>query len=151
MRLILVAAGLLLGCASVALADSPSAGTSAFETAYAASFYQFDGCGDGIAGRSYRRALSDKVAHCPFPADIKARFVRRAAAQRRKSAALLTKMIEDHGGLPIRLDGMTRTCREQAESPEYRAIRARLDDFAAGKAGVDTVVPVPCDAAEIYP
>jgi hypothetical protein len=129
----------------------PAATTQAFETAYAASFYEFDACGDGLSGRSYRRALSEKVAQCPFPADLKKRFVLRAAAQRQKSAKAMAKLIEDNGGLPVRLDGMTRTCREQSETPEYQAIRARLDAFSEGKIGVDGVVPAACDAAEVSP
>jgi len=144
----------LLACAFAALAsaraDEP-AQTRAFEAAYAASFYQFDACGDGLAGRAYRQALSRKVAQCPFPADVKQRFVQRAAAQRKKSGDMMAKLIEDTGGLPVRLDGMTRTCREQMESPEYQAIRARLDAFSAGKAGPDSVIPEACDAPEITP
>jgi hypothetical protein len=126
----------------------PAATTQAFETAYAASFYEFDACGDGLSGRSYRRALSEKVAQCPFPADLKKRFVLRAAAQRQKSAKAMAKLIEDNGGLPVRLDGMSR---EQSETPEYQAIRARLDAFSEGKIGVDGVVPAACDAAEVSP
>ena len=144
----------MLAVPALAAADEPAkpaAATQAFETAYAASFYEFDACGDGLSGRSYRRALSEKVAHCPFPADVKQRFVVRAAAQRQKSAKVMAKLIEDNGGLPVRLDGMTRTCREQSETPEYQAIRARLDAFSAGKLGVSGVVPAACDAAEISP
>nr|WP_294505697.1 hypothetical protein [uncultured Rhodopila sp.] len=132
-------------------AAKPADTTGAFETAYAASFYEFDACGDGLSGRTYRRALSEKVAHCPFPADVKQRFVQRAAAQRQKSAKAMAKLIEDNGGLPVRLEGMTRTCREQSETPEYQAIRARLDAFSVGKLGVDGVVAAACDAAEINP
>ena len=63
----------------------------------------------------------------------------------------MAKLIDDSGGLPMRLQGMTRSCHEQMDSPEYRAIRSRLDDFAAGKVGPDAVVPQPCDAPEITP
>jgi hypothetical protein len=123
----------------------------AFEKAYGASFYEFDACGDGIAGRIYRSALTDKLKQCPFSEAAKKRFQLRAAAQRRKSSQAMAKMIEDNSGLPIRLEGMTRTCHEQSGSPEYRLVRGRLDDYAAGKSGPDTVVPQPCDAAEITP
>jgi hypothetical protein len=144
----------MLAVPVLAAAEEPAKpvdATRAFETAYAASFYQFDACGDAVSGRSYRRALSEKVAQCPFPADVKQRFVQRAAAQRMKSAQAMAKLIEDNGGLPLRLEGMTRTCREQSETPEYQAIRARLDAFAAGKTGVDGVVPEACDATAVSP
>ena len=125
--------------------------TKAFERAYAASFYDFDACGDGLGGRIYRNALSDRVRHCPFSDIAKKRFQMRAAAQRKKSSEAMAKLIEDKGGLPMRLDGMTRSCREQADSPEYRSIRTRLDDFSAGKLASDAVVDAPCDAKEITP
>lgn len=125
--------------------------TNAFDQAYAASFYQFDACGDGIAGRIYRTALTEKLKQCPFSADATKRFLSRSAAQRRKSSQIMAHMIEDNGGLPNRLQGMTRTCHEQANSAEYRAVRSRLIDFSAGRAGPDAVVPQACDAAEIAP
>jgi hypothetical protein len=51
----------------------------------------------------------------------------------------------------MRLEGMTRTCREQMDSPEYQAVRLRLDAYSAGAAGRDDVVPGPCDADRITP
>jgi len=129
----------------------PLENTRAFEQAYAASFYQFDACGDGLTGRSYRFALSARVRQCPFTDAAKTRFVARAAAQRRKSAEAISKLIETSGGLPVRLAGMTRTCREQMDSPEYRELRNRLDAFSAGRLKADAVVAQPCDAAEIDP
>jgi hypothetical protein len=125
--------------------------TDAFDRAYAASFYYFDACGDGIAGRVYRKALAEKLTQCPFSPDATKRFQIRSAAQRRKSSQVMAKLIEDNGGLPVRLEGMTRTCREQIDSPEYRQVRGELDAYAAGKAGPDAVVAQPCDAAEITP
>lgn len=125
--------------------------TSAFENAYAASFYEFDACGDGLGGRIYRTALMDRLKQCPFSEAAKKRFQLRAAAQRRKSSQAIGKLIEDYGGLPVRLEGMTRSCREQADSPEYRLIRSRLDDYSAGRVGSDSVVAQPCDAPEITP
>ncbi|HUB16682.1 MAG TPA: hypothetical protein VMB34_32410 [Acetobacteraceae bacterium] len=130
---------------------APLERTSAFETAYAASFYQFDACGDGIAGNAYRSALVNKLKRCPFSDAAKAHFMSRLAAQRRKSAAQINKLIETNGGLPVQLAGMTRTCREQMDSPKYRELRRRLDAYSAGKLKADGVVAQPCDAAEIEP
>jgi hypothetical protein len=125
--------------------------TDAFDKAYAASFYEFDACGDGIAGRIYRSALTAKLRACPFSAGAKQRFRTRSVAQQRKSRDVMAKLIEDNGGLPVRLEGMTRTCHEQFDSPEYRQVRGRLDDYAAGKVGPDAVVTAGCDAVEIRP
>jgi hypothetical protein len=151
MRAIWVCLIILAGVATAWADEAGSANTSAFDRAYAASFYQFDACGDGIAGRIFRTALTAKLKQCPFSDDAKKRFQARSSAQRRKSSQAMAKLIEDNGGLPVRLEGMPRTCREQMDSPDYRAVRSRLDDFAAGKAGPDAVVPEPCDAAEITP
>jgi hypothetical protein len=152
---LLILAGASLSLGTVKADDVPKPATlertDAFEQAYGASFYQFDACGDGIAGRIYRRALSDKLKQCPFSDAAKKRFQLRAAAQRRKSSQVMAKMIDDIGGLPVRLEGMTRSCREQSDSPEYRLVRGRLDDYAAGKSGSDAVVTQPCDADEIVP
>ena len=143
----------VLACVVSARADEPAPlqNTGAFEKAYAASFYEFDACGDGVAGKIYRSALADRLRQCPFTDAAKKRFQSRAAAQRRQSGQAMAKLIETNGGLPARLEGMTRTCREQRDSPEYQQIRGRLDDFSAGKLGSDAVVAQPCDAAEITP
>jgi hypothetical protein len=125
--------------------------THAFEQAYGASFFDFDGCGDSLSGRIYRQALVDKLMHCPFTDDAKARFRNRSTMQRRKSAAMIGQMIEQTGGLPVRLQGMSRTCREQMDSPDYEAIRSRLEAYAAGTASRDDIVPLPCDASQIAP
>jgi hypothetical protein len=140
-------AGIVAGNADEATLEH----TDAFEKAYAASFYEFDACGDGLAGRTYRMALTAKVKQCAFSADAKQRFQARAAAQRRKSSQAMAKLIEDNGGLPVRLEGMTRTCREQMDSTEYQQVRGRLDAYSAGKADVDSVVGAACDATDIAP
>jgi hypothetical protein len=152
-RTLLAFAVIHVGMASADEAPQPAflEHTVAFEKAYAASFYQFDACGDGISGRTWRSALVARLKQCPFSDAAKARFMARAAAQRRKSAEQINKLIETNGGLPVRLAGMTRTCREQRDSPEYRDVRNRLDAFAAGKLKADKVVEQPCDAAQIDP
>jgi len=149
---------LLLGSAAIVPAradDAPRPAvlerTDAFDRAYAASFYEFDACGDGLAGRIYRNALVEKLKQCPFSAPAKQRFQIKAAAQRRKSSQVMAKLIEDNGGLPTRLEGMTRSCHEQMDSPEYRLVRSRLDEYSAGKLASEAIVAQPCDAAEITP
>ena len=148
---LLLLVGAVTGMATTTAEEATQERTSAFEQAYATSFYQFDACGDEVAGRIFRNALVDKLKQCPFSADAKQRFQVRIAAQRRISGAALAKLIEDNGGLPVRLEGMPRSCRQQVESPEYRQVRGRLDDYAAGRSGPGSVLVQPCDAAEITP
>jgi hypothetical protein len=125
--------------------------TAAFEQAYGLSFYVFDACGDGLAGRVWRRALTERLAQCPFSTEAKERFARRSTAQRLKSSKAIQGMIDEHGGLPVRLDGMSQTCHEQMDSPEYRSLRARLDRYAAGQSPLSEVITAPCDATTIVP
>ncbi len=148
---LLLLAGNAIGLAAAKADEAILERTTAFEQAYAASFYQFDACGDEVAGRISRKALVDKLKQCPFSAAAKQRFQVRITAQRQTSTRALATLIEENGGQPVRLDGMTRTCREQLESPEYRQVRSRLDDYAAGRAEPDAVFVQPCDAAEITP
>lgn len=122
-----------------------------FEQAYAASFYTFDGCGDGVAGLIYRRALLARFAQCPFAAAARDRFRQHIALQRRKSGELIRQQIQDHGGVPLRLQGMPMTCREQQASATYRSFRDRLEHFAAGTATPESVIPEPCEAGAISP
>ena len=138
MRLCLAALAVVLGTSTVT-ADTGAAldRIDAFEQAYGASFFEFDACGDGLSGRIYRQALTDRLMHCPFTDAAKARFRTLAAMQRRKSGEIIRELIEQTGGMPVRLKGMTRTCREQMDSPEYRAVRSRLDVYSAGTASRD--------------
>ena len=125
--------------------------TAAFEQAYAASFYTFDACGDGVAGQLYRKALIARFAQCPFTAASRDRFRQRTALQRRKSSALIRQEIEQNGGLPPRLEGMSLTCHEQRTSADYGSFRDRLERFAAGTAAAEAVIPEPCGADTISP
>ena len=129
----------------------PLDNTRPFEHAYGASFYYFDACGDGLSGGTYRRALVDKLMHCPFTDAAKARFAVRAGMQSKKARELIRDLIEQTGGLPVRLEGMRRTCREQMDSPEYRELSNRLEAYEAGSADRDDVVPAACSAIEITP
>jgi hypothetical protein len=152
MRLILVIClAVLLRPGAARAEDTLQTDTSAFEHADAMSFYGFDGCGDALAGRLYRRALADKFAQCPFAPAARTRFAARLRAQQVKSSAILRGMIEANGGLPVRLDGMTRTCREQQDSAEYRQMRSVLDQYGRGEAPAAAVIGAPCDAASLTP
>ncbi len=147
--LALVAIG-ALWCAPVA-AQTPSDKTDAFEQAYAASFYTFDACGDGVAGRIYRNVLVARFAQCPFSEAARARFRSRTVLQRRRSSQMISRTIDEHDGVPVQLEGMRMTCREQRSSAEYRELRERLARFEAGAAGTESVIPEPCGAGSFTP
>ena len=144
----LLAAVLSLGTAR---ADELLTDISAFEQADAASFYQFDACGDGLSGKAFRQALRDKFAHCPFDPAARAAFARRMQLQQRKSSALLAQLIDQHSGLPVQLDGMAQTCHEQRGSPQYGRVQAALAQYGRGEASAESVLPGACDAGEITP
>jgi hypothetical protein len=123
----------------------------AFERAFAVSAYSFDACGDPLAGRMFRRALAEKFAHCPFSPEARSRFQQRTLAQQAKARDTMQSMIESHGGLPMRLDGMSKTCREQQASDDYKQFRSLLDQYAQGSLPAEAVIAAPCDAADLAP
>lgn len=136
------AAALVCALGVPAAAAQELTDTRAFEQAYAESYYRFDACGDAVTGDLYRRALSAKVASCPFAAAARTRFEERAKAQATQSQKQIQHMIEEHGGMPVKLDGMTRTCREQIESPDYQALRTQLEPQGGG-------LPAACDGSQM--
>jgi len=123
----------------------------AFERAFGVSSYAFYACGDSLADRILRRAPVEKFAHCPFSPEARSSFRQRTRAQQAKTRQMMDDMIESHGGLPMRLDGMPMTCREQQATDEYRRFRGRLDQYAQGALTTDTVIAAPCDAPDLAP
>jgi hypothetical protein len=151
MRLLLsalVGMGLLV---SPGRAEGPLQQTNAFERAYGLSFYIFDACGDAVAGRIWRRALVERFGQCPFSAEAQARFKNRSTAQRIKAGKAIQSMIEARGGLPIRLEGMSQTCREQRDSAPYQTLRSRLEAYDDGAIASTALIAAPCDADTITP
>ena len=123
----------------------------AFERAFAVSSYSFDACGDPLAGRMFRRALVERFAHCPFSPEARSRFRERTRAQQAKTRDAMEKMIEEHGGLPMQLDGMSTTCHAQQASDDYRQFRGRLDQYSQGSLPAEAVIAAPCDAPDLAP
>lgn len=122
-----------------------------FERAYATLAYTYDACGDPLAGRIFRRALSERFAHCPFTPEARSRFQQNTRGQLAKSRQKLENMVESNGGLPMRLDGMSMTCHEQQASETYRQFRDRLEQYSEGGLTAEDVLAAPCDAADIVP
>ena len=104
-----------------------------------------------MAGRLFRRALTERFAHCPFTAEARSRFQQRTRIQQAKSRRMVEELVEAHGGLPMHLDGMPMTCHEQQADSGYRTFRERLDQYAQGGLPAEAVIPAPCDAPEITP
>ena len=146
-------AGLLaLALCGAAPSDGPALDhPEAFERAFATSSYTFDACGDPLAGRLFRRALTERFAQCPFTPEARSRFQQRTRIQLAKSRRMVEEMVETHGGLPVRLDGMGMTCHEQQADGGYRRFRERLDQYAQGGLSAEAVITAPCDAPEITP
>jgi hypothetical protein len=123
-----------------------------FQNAYVVSFYGFDACGDQLAGRIFRKALTERVMTCPFSDDAKARFKKWSVVQRRWASEQISKLVEANGGgLPVKLDGMSTTCHEQRTSPAYTAMHDKLDRYDEGLLRADAVIPEACDAKSIAP
>ncbi len=139
--------------AQAAPAPAASAGLSLqpFETAYATSFYGFDACGDQVAGKTFRSALLEKLDACPFSPEARQHFRQWSAAQRKQSSQAMGRLVAENGGLPVKLEGMTQTCHEQRNSPDYLAVRDKLDQYAQGLLRAEALLPQGCDAPVIAP
>jgi hypothetical protein len=123
-----------------------------FENAYVVSFYGFDACGDQLAGRIFRKALTERVMNCPFSDEAKAKFQKWSVLQRRKASQEIAKLVEANGGgLPVKLDGMSNTCHEQRTSPEYTALHDKIDRYDEGLLPANGLIPEGCDATSISP
>ena len=123
----------------------------AFERGFAVSLYQFDACGDALAGRLFRRALAERFAACPFTPVAREEFARRSRAEQAKARRLMNAMIEAQGGLPRQLAGMTETCHAQQASEPYRRLRAALEAYGAGALPAEAILPAACDAVDVLP
>ncbi len=117
-----------------------------FQRSYAASFFIFDACADGLAGRMFRTALAERFAQCPFSDAARAHWRAWSTAQRRVSTDRIKTMVEDHGGLLVKVEGMTQTCHERNTSADYIAYRAKLQQAAQHILPPSDVVAEPCDA-----
>ena len=145
---------LLLSGAPVAAhaqASGPPDHTEAFERSVAESYYTFDACGDGLAGRLYRRALAERFVACPFAPAARARYGLRLQAQGDKARKAIGEMVEDQGGLPVQLDGLSGTCHAHWADEGYGRLRRRLLQYAAGDLPATAIVAAPCDAPVITP
>lgn len=142
---------LLLG--GVALAQQAAAldDTAAFERGFAVSLYQFDACGDPLAGRMFRQALTERFARCPYTAAARDRFARRSRAEEAKVRRNLAELVEREGGLPRQLTGMAETCHAQQMSQAYRMFRSRLEAYTRGEVPAEAILPAACDAGDILP
>lgn len=146
---------LLAGAALAQPASRPAAealdDTAAFERGFAVSLYQFDACGDPVAGRMFRQALAERFARCPYTAAARDRFARRSRAEETKVRRTLAELVEREGGLPRQLAGMAETCHAQQASEAYRTFRDRLEAYARGEVPAAAILPAACDAGDILP
>jgi len=148
LALIVLAMSAAAGGASAANALTD---TTRFQAAFQGSFFGFDVCGDTANGALYRKALLDKVAHCPFTKDAKTGFSAWAARAETQGSADIRRYIAEHDKLPPRLDRRKATCIAEQQSPAFQQVLAALGRYAAGAVKADAVVPDACDAAAKAP
>jgi hypothetical protein len=147
MRLLLILLA-ALALQNTARAADTLTDTSRFRAAFQGSFYGFDVCGDTANGKLYRKALSEKVQHCPFTKDAKGAFSAWAATAETQGSADIQRYIAEHDKLPPRLDRRKANCAAEQQNDAYQQALAMLAKYAAGQAKADAVVPDACDAAE---
>jgi hypothetical protein len=147
-----MALGGTLLLAGTASAQAPALeNPAAFERGFAVSLFQFDACGDALAGRMFRRALAERFAQCPFSKEARSHYQQQTRAEFQRVRERMQRLIEDNGGMPRELAGMSTTCHEQQASEAYRNFRALLERYQAGGAPAESVIPAACDAADVMP
>jgi hypothetical protein len=146
-RLFAWATVVLCVLSGTAVADKPAppTDTGTFRMAYSLSYFGFDLCGDAANGALYRKALAEKVAHCPFTPDAKADFRRWAAGTDADGPERVKRYIAEHDKLPESLDPKRKNCRVQKDTPAYQKTVALLAQYAKGEVKYDAVVPDACD------
>jgi hypothetical protein len=146
-RYSIAALALAMLIAGPALAEKPAPlrDSSAFRAAYGMSYYGFDVCGDAENGQLYRKALAEKVDHCPFTAGAKADFKQWSVAADAKGSTDVQRYIAEHDKLPESLDQKKTQCRKEQATPAYQKTVALLARYAKGEVKFDAVVPDPCD------
>lgn len=144
-RIGLMVGMVLLGAASGRAQQAPPPGqVNWLQAAFAYSFYMFDGCGDSALGVLHRKAILEKLDHCPFAEADKERFHAWAIGETIRENDFLKRSFEAHGGFPDRLPGMTGTCREHQRSEAYVKVRELLESYGRGETSVDIVLPETC-------
>ena len=99
----------------------------------------------------FRRALAAKMAQCPIPEDALERYRRRAALLLKRERDRIKRIVEERGGLPDRIEGMSVTCREHQDSPAYVEMRDKLDAYVEGRMAPEAIIPGGCDAPAFTP
>lgn len=133
--------------AGIALADKPAPLTDSgtFRAAYRLSYFGFDLCGDATNGALYRKALTEKVAHCPFTPAVKAEFRQWATTTDAEGPGRVQRYNAEHDKLPESLDPKRKNCRTEKDTPAYQNTIALLAQYAHGEVKYDAVVPDACD------
>jgi len=141
------ALGLAVLLAGSAMATTPALPPeySAFRLAYRMSYFGFDVCGDTADGKLYRKALAEKVEHCPFTPAVKADFRHWSVEADIFGAADVQRYIAEHDKLPERLDEKRVACRKEQATPAYQKTIALLAGYGKGEVPYDAVVPDACD------
>jgi hypothetical protein len=143
--------GALLLAGTATAQSPPLDNPAAFERGFAVSLYQFDACGDALAGRMFRRALAERFAQCPFSPAARSHYQQQTRAEFQRVRERMKQLVEENGGLPRELVGMSTTCHAQQVSEGYRDFRALLERYQAGGATAEAVIPAACDAADVMP
>ena len=99
----------------------------------------------------FRKALAAKMALCPISEEAMTRYQQRTAFLLKKEQDRIKKIVEERGGLPDKIEGMTVTCHEQQSSPAYVQLHEKLDAFVEGKMEPNAIIPGDCDAGSFTP
>jgi len=112
------------------------------------SFYEFDVCGDGEAGRIFRRLVIEKIKACSYSAAAREKFRAHIfnTAEEFAAALLLARAegrLDQLKGPPameeekINPNGGPKSCTEYLRMPTYLERRGRLMRYKRGEIGIN--------------
>jgi hypothetical protein len=126
---------------------------TAFEVAYSLSFMAYDECGDGEAGRLFRRAVVERFEQCPFTPEAKARFqVFRLETLEHLASEYAQAWAQEVKPDPLRMggfnsDGTPASCEDHRRTPRYTQRRDQLLRYDRGEITAEEVLTDPCDVS----
>lgn len=134
-------------------ASEPLTDPTAFEVGYGLSFMEFDECGDGEAGRLFRRAIVERVEQCPFTPEAKAKFQAfRLETLEYLASGYAAAWAQERKPDPLRTgefnpDGTPASCDDHRRTARYVQRRDQLLRYGRGEVTAEQVLTEPCDVS----
>ena len=110
-----------------------------------------DGCGESTLGTIFRRAVQEKLDHCPFSERARTDFQIWIAQTEAQFNEQRRRYPTEHGKLPDRLPADPMTCKERTSTPDALEFRKQLLRYEWSEITADDIIPGRCDEPPVAP